>query len=96
MSVTGTPDEPCKAGPSIADIAAGMYAYTNILAALLQREQTGQGQHIDVSMLESLAEWTQLPALLRLRRGAAAAAHRRRRTPPSTRTARSRPATAGR
>ena len=38
LSVTGTPDEPVKAGPSIADIAAGMYAYTNILAALLQRD----------------------------------------------------------
>ncbi|MBT9596595.1 MAG: CoA transferase [Vitreoscilla sp.] len=61
VSVTGTPDEPCKAGPSIADIAAGMYAYTNILAALLQRAQTGRGQHIDVSMLESLAEWTSYP-----------------------------------
>jgi crotonobetainyl-CoA:carnitine CoA-transferase CaiB-like acyl-CoA transferase len=61
VSVTGTPDEPCKAGPSIADIAAGMYAYTNILAALLQRQQTGRGQHIDISMLESLAEWTSYP-----------------------------------
>jgi itaconate CoA-transferase len=61
VSVTGTPDEPCKAGPSIADIAAGMYAYTNILAALLQRAQTGRGQHIDISMLESLAEWTSYP-----------------------------------
>ena len=61
VSVTGTPDEPCKAGPSIADIAAGMYAYTNILAALLQRGQTGRGQHIDISMLESLAEWTSYP-----------------------------------
>ncbi len=61
VSVTGTPDEPCKAGPSIADIAAGMYAYTNILAALMQRMQTGRGQHIDVSMLESLAEWTSYP-----------------------------------
>ena len=61
MSVTGTPEEPSKAGPSIADIAAGMYAYTNILAALLQREQTGAGQHIDVSMLESLTEWTSYP-----------------------------------
>ena len=61
VSVTGTPDEPCKAGPSIADIAAGMYAYTNILAALLQRSQTGKGQHIDISMLESLAEWTSYP-----------------------------------
>jgi itaconate CoA-transferase len=61
VSVTGTPDEPCKAGPSMADIAAGMYAYTNILAALLQRGQTGRGQHIDISMLESLAEWTSYP-----------------------------------
>jgi itaconate CoA-transferase len=61
VSVTGTPDEPSKAGPSIADIAAGMYAYTNILAALLQRQQTGLGQHIDISMLESLAEWTSYP-----------------------------------
>ena len=61
VSVTGTPDEPCKAGPSIADIAAGMYAYTNILAALLQRGQTGRGQHIDISMLESLAEWMSYP-----------------------------------
>jgi len=61
VSVTGTPEEPCKAGPSIADIAAGMYAYTHILAALLQRAQTGRGQHIDISMLESLAEWTSYP-----------------------------------
>jgi crotonobetainyl-CoA:carnitine CoA-transferase CaiB-like acyl-CoA transferase len=61
VSVTGTADEPCKAGPSIADIAAGMYAYTNILAALLQRAQTGRGQHIDISMLESLTEWTSYP-----------------------------------
>jgi crotonobetainyl-CoA:carnitine CoA-transferase CaiB-like acyl-CoA transferase len=61
LSVTGTPDEPVKAGPSIADIAAGMYAYTNVLAALLQREQTGRGRHIDVSMLESLTEWNSYP-----------------------------------
>ena len=61
VSVTGTPDEPCKAGPSIADIAAGMYAYTNILAALLERGQTGRGQHIDISMLEALTEWTSYP-----------------------------------
>src|SRR4029079_3847951 len=61
VSVTGTAEEPSKAGPSIADIAAGMYAYTNILAALLQRQQTGVGQHIDVSMLESLTEWTSYP-----------------------------------
>src|SRR5687768_17900383 len=50
VSVTGNEAEPAKAGPSIADIAAGMYAYTNILAALLERQQTGRGRHIDVSM----------------------------------------------
>jgi itaconate CoA-transferase len=61
LSVTGTPDEPCKAGNSVADIAAGMYAYSSILAALLQRGKTGQGSHIDVSMLESLAEWMGYP-----------------------------------
>ncbi|MES2245198.1 MAG: CaiB/BaiF CoA-transferase family protein [Pseudomonadota bacterium] len=61
LSVTGTPDEPSKAGNSVADIAAGMYAYSSILAALLQRGKTGQGSHIDVSMLESLAEWMGYP-----------------------------------
>lgn len=61
LSVTGTPDDPCKSGNSIADIAAGMYAYTGILAALLQRGKTGKGSHIDVSMLESLAEWMGYP-----------------------------------
>ena len=61
VSVTGTADEPCKAGPSIADIAAGMYAFSNILAALLERQQSGRGRHIDISMLESLTEWTSYP-----------------------------------
>ena len=59
--MTGTPDEPAKAGCSIADIAAGMYAYTSILAALLQREKTGQGANFDVSMLEALTEWMSYP-----------------------------------
>jgi itaconate CoA-transferase len=61
LSVTGFPEEPAKAGCSIADIAAGMYAYTNILTALIQRGKTGKGCNIDVSMLESLAEWMQYP-----------------------------------
>ncbi len=61
LSVTGTPDEPSKAGASIADIAAGMYAYSNILAALLQRAQTGQGRRIEISMLEALTEWMSFP-----------------------------------
>ena len=57
LSVTGTKGEPAKAGISVADIAAGMYAYSNILAALLDRHKTGRGRRIDVSMLESLLEW---------------------------------------
>ena len=61
VSITGTPDEPSKAGCSIADIAAGMYAYTNILTALLQRGRTGKGRHIDVSMLEAMTEWMTFP-----------------------------------
>jgi itaconate CoA-transferase len=61
LSITGTPDTPSKAGNSIADIAAGMYAYTNILAALLQRGKTGKGTVIDISMLEALSEWMSFP-----------------------------------
>ena len=61
LSVTGSDTEPAKAGCSIADIAAGMYAYTSILAALLQRAKTGQGAHFDVSMLEALTEWMSYP-----------------------------------
>lgn len=61
LSITGTPDTPSKAGCSIVDIAAGMYAYTNILAALIHRGKTGKGCNIDVSMLESMAEWMSFP-----------------------------------
>ncbi|MBV6273543.1 CoA transferase [Alcaligenaceae bacterium CGII-47] len=61
LSVTGSEDEPAKAGCSIADIAAGMYAYSNILAALIKRGKSGQGSHIDISMLESMAEWISYP-----------------------------------
>ncbi|MBI2314096.1 MAG: CoA transferase [Betaproteobacteria bacterium] len=61
LAVTGTPEEPVKAGISIADISAGMYAYSSILAALLHRERTGTGTYIDISMLESLAEWMGYP-----------------------------------
>ncbi len=61
LSVTGTPETPSKAGNSVADIAAGMYAYSNILSALLLRNQTGLGSYIDVSMLESLGEWMNFP-----------------------------------
>ena len=61
VSITGTPDEPAKAGCSIADIAAAMYAYSGILAALLERGRTGRGRRIDISMLESMVEWMGYP-----------------------------------
>jgi itaconate CoA-transferase len=61
LSVTGTPDSRAKAGCSISDIAAGMYAYSSILSALLLRGRTGQGSRIDVSMLESMVEWMGFP-----------------------------------
>lgn len=61
LSVTGSPDAPAKAGCSIADIATGMYAYSHILAALLQRGRSGSGCHIEVSMFESMVEWMSYP-----------------------------------
>jgi len=61
LSTTGSPSAPAKVGISIADISAGMYAYTNILAAIMQRGKTGLGSKIDVSMLESMAEWMGFP-----------------------------------
>ncbi|MBB3261432.1 crotonobetainyl-CoA:carnitine CoA-transferase CaiB-like acyl-CoA transferase [Paraburkholderia bannensis] len=61
LSVTGTPDEAAKAGCSIADISAGMYAYSNILAALIERGKTGRGRRVDLSMLESMVEWMSFP-----------------------------------
>lgn len=61
LSVTGTGKEPAKVGISIADISAGMYAYSNILSALLQRGKDGQGCRIDISMLESMVEWMGFP-----------------------------------
>ena len=61
LSVTGSPDAPAKAGCSIADIAAGMYAYSHVLAALLQRGRSGSGCHIEVSMFESMVEWMSYP-----------------------------------
>ena len=61
LSVTGTPDDVVKAGISIADIAAGMYAYSSILAALYDRTRTGRGRRIEIAMLEALAEWMGFP-----------------------------------
>ncbi|NME06972.1 CaiB/BaiF CoA-transferase family protein [Psychrobacillus sp. BL-248-WT-3] len=61
VSVTGTEDSPSKSGISIADIAAGMYAYTGILTAIIARYKTGKGAVLEVSMLEALAEWMGYP-----------------------------------
>lgn len=61
LSVTGTPDHPSKVGISIADISAGMYAYTGVLTALYQRERTGEGVSFEVSLFESLGEWMGYP-----------------------------------
>ena len=63
LSVTGTPDVPCKAGISVADIAAGMYAYTGVLTALYERERTGRGSSFTVSLLDALGEWMTQPYL---------------------------------
>jgi itaconate CoA-transferase len=61
LSVTGTPDEPCKAGISVADIAAGMYTYSGVLTALYERERTGRGSSFEVSLLDALGEWMSQP-----------------------------------
>src|SRR5262249_55224874 len=63
ISITGIEEKPCKAGISIADIAAGMYAYCGILAALISRAKTGEGSAIEVSLLEALGEWMNQPAM---------------------------------
>jgi crotonobetainyl-CoA:carnitine CoA-transferase CaiB-like acyl-CoA transferase len=59
---TGTPDVPAKAGVSIADIAAGMYAYSGILTALYDRVHTGRGAALHVAMIDALGEWMTQPA----------------------------------
>jgi crotonobetainyl-CoA:carnitine CoA-transferase CaiB-like acyl-CoA transferase len=61
ISLTGSPDAPAKVGISIADISAGLYAYSSILTALIQRGLTGAGERIDISMLECLTEWVSPP-----------------------------------
>jgi itaconate CoA-transferase len=62
LSVTGTPGEPSKAGIPVADIAAGMYAFSSILAALIQRGRSGEGATLDITMFEALGEWMSFPA----------------------------------
>ncbi|HXM83467.1 MAG TPA: CaiB/BaiF CoA-transferase family protein [Burkholderiales bacterium] len=62
LSVTGTPEAPAKAGIPVADIAAGMYAFSAILAALFRRERTGEGATLDITMFEALGEWMGFPS----------------------------------
>ena len=73
LSVTGSPQAPAKAGIPVADIAAGMYAYSSILAALLRRERTGEGATLDITMFEALGEWMGFPAYFAAYGGAAPA-----------------------
>jgi len=62
LSITGSPEEPAKVGISVADIAAGVYAYSGVLTALFQRERTGDGTSLEVSLLDALGEWMGYPA----------------------------------
>jgi itaconate CoA-transferase len=62
MAITGTGDAPAKVGISVADIAAGMYAYSGVLTALYAREKSGQGATLDVSLFDALGEWMGQPA----------------------------------
>ena len=62
VSLTGTPDEPARVGISVADIAAGMYAFSAVLAALYRRRLTGEGTAVEVSLLDALGEWMGQPA----------------------------------
>lgn len=61
LSVTGSPEQPAKVGFSVADVAAGMYAYSGVLTALFERERTGQGGDLEVAMLDALGEWMSQP-----------------------------------
>jgi itaconate CoA-transferase len=61
LSVTGSEEEPAKVGISVADISAGMYAFSSVLAALLRREKTGEGSSLEISLFDSLSEWMSYP-----------------------------------
>jgi itaconate CoA-transferase len=61
LSVTGTEDAPSKVGISITDIGTGLHAYAAILAALYERERTGKGRRIEVTMFEAMVEWMNHP-----------------------------------
>lgn len=71
VSLTGTPEAPARAGFRVADIAAGLHACASVLAALRQRDRTGQGDRIDISMLECLVEWITPQLYVRMGTGTA-------------------------
>ncbi|HVW43128.1 MAG TPA: CoA transferase, partial [Amycolatopsis sp.] len=70
VSITGTPEAPAKTGIPTADLAAGMYAYSGVLSALLRRARTGEGAHVEVSMFDALAEWMGHPLYMSAHTGA--------------------------
>lgn len=61
VSVTGSTEEPAKSGIPAADIGAGMYAFSGILAALYDRTRTGVGTHLEISLFDALVEWMGFP-----------------------------------
>ncbi len=63
LAVTGTKDSPAKVGVSLTDIGTGLHAYSGILSALFQRERTGKGSRIEVTMFEAMVEWMNHPLM---------------------------------
>jgi crotonobetainyl-CoA:carnitine CoA-transferase CaiB-like acyl-CoA transferase len=61
IAMTGTPETPSKTGVAAADIAAGLYAFSGVLAALVRRGRTGEGGHVEVSMFDAIVEWMGYP-----------------------------------
>ena len=62
-SVTGSEHAPGRVGVSLADIGAGLYAYAGILQALYERERTGRGRHVSVSLFDAIADWMTVPLM---------------------------------
>jgi itaconate CoA-transferase len=71
IAMTGTPEVPSKTGVAAADIAAGLYAFSGVLAALLRRGRTGEGGHVEVSMFDAIVEWMGYPLYTTMYTGAA-------------------------
>jgi len=63
IAATGTPEAPAKTGMSIVDIAGGMYLFAGILLALLERERTGKGRYLELSLFDAILEWMHVPLL---------------------------------